>query len=238
MNKTKKLGIGTALFLAIAISLGTFAFLPAGTTYTFNFASNVAPNPTLHIFTASAVTSLGVQSQVNGNEGVAVNPKQAADGSIISVTSQIVPNIEYKFYHNGILMLVGRPHNLVTNNGMNFTATQLVVPSATNKALYGYLSTNTTAPAVTWMYIATELTGSGSDRQLGVVTYNSNANYTITWQFNFTGTVSGIASFGVGFTSTVSSTTDLFAAFQFSPTINAGSGDRLVVTQIDTATGT
>lgn len=137
---------------------------------------------------------------------------------------------------SGQIIAQGSTHNLVTHNGANATLNQILAPNS-EKAIYGYLSTNATAPSATWLYVYPEITGGGLDRATGSITYNSNANDTVTWTWTANATTTGINTFAVGLSNTVGSTTDLFAAFSFSVTLNFGAGDTLTVTQTDTVTG-
>jgi hypothetical protein len=180
------------------------------------------------ILSIIAIFSFALMQPMNNgfatNTGLTVNAREGSNIHWIEASP------------NGQTIAQGQTHNLVTDLGANATLNQILAPNS-EKAIYGYLSTNATAPSAAWTYVTPEITGGGLDRATGSITYNSNANDTVTWTWTANATTTGINTFAVGLSNTVGSQTDLFAAFSFSVSLNFASGDTLTVTQTDTVTG-
>jgi len=124
--------------------------------------------------------------------------------------------------------------NLLVDQGKNFTAeliSGLDFTSATpgtDFAKHISLSNNTGSPASSWTVLPDEITTNGLDRKTGTCAINGVGNFSCWYQFEATGTQSGIHLAGLNWNATDGANT-LVAANALSSDVNLESGDKLTI---------
>ncbi len=117
-------------------------------------------------------------------------------------------------------------HNLITNAGKNFIASQLGNATGAS-ASYIALSNNTASPSVTDTILAGEFTSGGLQRAQGTYSHTADTdNWTISKTFTATASATGVQKAGLF---TASSGGTMMAENTFS-SVNLANGDTLTIT--------
>ena len=125
-------------------------------------------------------------------------------------------------------------HNLLVDQGKNFTAeviSGLDLSSATagtDFAKHISLSSDTSSPSASWKVLPNEITTNGLDRHTGTCAINGVGNFSCWYQFEATGTQSGIHLAGLNWNAT-DGANSLVAANILSSDVNLESGDKLTI---------
>jgi len=124
--------------------------------------------------------------------------------------------------------------NLLVDQGKNFTAeliSGLDFTSATpgtDFAKHISLSSDSSSPNASWTVLPNEITTNGLDRHTGTCAINGVGNFSCWYQFEATGTQSGIHLAGLNWNATDGANT-LVAANALSSDVNLESGDKLTI---------
>ncbi|HDD43711.1 MAG TPA: hypothetical protein ENG63_02475 [Candidatus Desulfofervidus auxilii] len=124
--------------------------------------------------------------------------------------------------------------NLLVNQGKNFTAELLSgldytsATPGTDFAKHISLSTDTSSPSADWTVLPNEITSNGLDRHTGTCSINGVGNFSCWYQFEATGTVTGIHLAGLNWNET-DGANSLVAANELSSDVNLESGDKLTI---------
>ncbi|RLI98838.1 MAG: hypothetical protein DRP06_04585 [Candidatus Aenigmatarchaeota archaeon] len=125
-------------------------------------------------------------------------------------------------------------HNLLVDQGKNFTAeviSGLDFTSATpgtDFAKHISLSSDSSSPSASWKVLPSEITSNGLDRHTGTCAINGVGNFSCWYQFEATGTQSGIHLAGLNWNAT-DGANSLVAANALSSDVNLESGDKLTI---------